>query len=145
MFRGHSKSTFAEEGRGGASLKSEQKRTGRGGGCPSMWVRSLLKKMLRFSKRSFIVILQFFLLIIMAVWNIKQSIMKDDILSPVIEWRVIVFASPFYFAQLFVLFSALSIIFLRIFSKNVYLFIGYRCTSWSVVKCTNIVNLVWRH
>ena len=35
------------------------------------------KKILRFSKWSFIVILQFFLLIIMAVWNIKQTIMKD--------------------------------------------------------------------
>ena len=37
--RGHSKSTFAEEGRGGGSLKNEQKRTG--GGGPSMCVRSL--------------------------------------------------------------------------------------------------------
>ena len=46
--RGHSKSTFVEEGRG-RSLKSEQKRA-RGGG-PNMCVRSLfLKKMLRFSK-----------------------------------------------------------------------------------------------
>ena len=79
LFRGHSKSTFVEEGRRGWrgwSLKSEQKRTG--GGGPSMCVRSLfLKKMLRFSKWSLIVILQFFLLIIMAVWNIKQTIMKD--------------------------------------------------------------------
>ena len=33
--------------------------------------------MLRFSKWRFIVILQFFLLIIRAVWNIKQTIMKD--------------------------------------------------------------------
>ena len=33
--------------------------------------------MLRFSKWSFIVILQFFLLIIMVAWNIKQTIMKD--------------------------------------------------------------------
>ena len=33
--------------------------------------------MLRFSKWSFMVILQFFLLIIMTVWNIKQTIMKD--------------------------------------------------------------------
>ena len=41
-------------------------------------VRSLfLKQMLTFSKLSFIVILQFFLLIIMAVWNIKQTIMKN--------------------------------------------------------------------
>ena len=39
---------------------------------------AFLKKMLRFSKWSFIVILQFFLLIIMTVWNIKKSIMKDD-------------------------------------------------------------------
>ena len=36
---GHSKSTFVEEGRR-ASLKWEQKRTGRGG-SPSMCVRSL--------------------------------------------------------------------------------------------------------
>ena len=36
-----------------------------------------LKKMLRFSKWSFIVILPFFLLVIMAVLNIKQTIMKD--------------------------------------------------------------------
>ena len=35
------------------------------------------KKMVRFSKWSFIVILPFFLLIIMAVLNIKQTIMKD--------------------------------------------------------------------
>ena len=35
---------------------------------------AFLKKMLRFSKWSFIVILQFFLLIIMVVWN---TIMKD--------------------------------------------------------------------
>ena len=37
--RGHSKSTFVEEGRGKGSLKSEQKRTEAGG--PSMCVRSL--------------------------------------------------------------------------------------------------------
>ena len=35
------------------------------------------------------------------------------------------FSECFYFAQLFVLFSALSIIFFRISSKNGYLFIGY--------------------
>ena len=33
--------------------------------------------MLRFSKWSFLVILQFFLLIIMTVWNIKQTIVKN--------------------------------------------------------------------
>ena len=58
---GHSKSTFVEEGKGGGSLR----------------VRSFLKKMLRFSKWSFIVILEFFLLIVMAVWNIQQTIMED--------------------------------------------------------------------
>ena len=48
------------------------------GGGPSMCVHSLFKKqILRFSKWSFIVILQFLLLIIMAVWNIKKAIMKD--------------------------------------------------------------------
>ena len=75
--RGHLKSTFVEEGRvgKGKSLKSEQKQTGVGG--PSIHVRFFLKKMLRSSKWSFKVILQFFLLIIMAVWNITQTIMKD--------------------------------------------------------------------
>ena len=38
---------------------------------------AFMKKILRFSKWIFKVILQFFLLIIMAVWNIKQTIMKD--------------------------------------------------------------------
>ena len=39
--------------------------------------RLFLKKLMRFSKWFFIAILQFVLLIIMAVWNIKQTIMKD--------------------------------------------------------------------
>ena len=75
--RGHSKSTFVEEGR--ESLKSEQIwKGGGGGGVPTMCVCSLfLKQMLRFSKRSLIVILQFLLLIIMTAWNIKQAIMED--------------------------------------------------------------------
>ena len=59
-------------GGGRGSLKSKQKWTV-GGGV----LACLLKKMLRFSKWSFTVIFQFFLLIIMAVWNIKQIIMKD--------------------------------------------------------------------
>ena len=55
-----------------------EKRTKKTGEGPSMCVRSLFfKKMLWFSKWSFMVILQFFLLIVMAVWNIKQTIMKD--------------------------------------------------------------------
>ena len=67
---GHSKNMFVDEG---GALKREQKQMGRG--CTSMYVCSyfFLKKMLGFWKWSFI-ILQFFLLIIMAVWN---TIMKD--------------------------------------------------------------------
>ena len=45
---------------------------------PSMCLCSrFFKKRLRFPKWSFIVILHFFLLIIIAVSNIKQTIMKD--------------------------------------------------------------------
>ena len=58
---------------GGRGIEKRTK-TNRGRGCTSMCVRSLKKKMLRFWKWSFIIILQFFLLIITAVWN---TIMKD--------------------------------------------------------------------
>ena len=73
--RGHSKSTFIEEGKEGHWKANKNKQ---GEGSPSVCVRSpFLKKMLKFSKWSFIVIHQFLLLSIMAVWNIKQTIMKD--------------------------------------------------------------------
>ena len=68
-----------EDGRVG-SLKSKQNEQGVGGGWAgcSMCVHLLfLKKMLRFPTWSLIVILQYFILIIMAVWNIKQTFMKD--------------------------------------------------------------------
>ena len=42
----------------------------------------------------FIVILQFFLLIIMVVWNIKQTIMKDYNVQSCQSWLTIAFASP---------------------------------------------------
>ena len=127
------------------SWKSEQKRTG-GGAETSQHVRTFafLKKMLRFSKWSFKVILQFFLLIIMAVWNIKQSIMKDDNIQSC-HWMVCDhFREPLLLCTIFCSFLCTIHYFLRIFSKNGCLFIGYRCSSWSVVKCTNVVNLVWR-
>ena len=54
----------------------------------------------------------------MAVWNIKQTIMNNLIFSPVNEWRAIAFASPSYFAQLFVLLSAPSIIFFAHFQQK---------------------------
>ena len=63
--------------RGGGSFKSEQNETWGGKVLSCVYVRFLKKKMLRFSKWSFIFILQFFLLIIMAVWNVKQTIMKN--------------------------------------------------------------------
>ena len=64
------------EREGAGHWKLNKKKQGEG--SPSMCVRLLFKKkMLRFSKWSFIVILRFFLLIVMAVWNIKQTIMKD--------------------------------------------------------------------
>ena len=62
---------------GGGHWKANKNEQG-GGGGPTMCVRSLfLKQMLIFSKLSFMVIFQFFLLIILAVWNIKQTIMKN--------------------------------------------------------------------
>ena len=66
------------------------------------------------------------------------------IFSPINEWRVIAFAGPFYFAQLFDLFSALSIIFFAHFQQK-WLFIHWlyiMCTSRSVDSGTNVMNLV---
>ena len=59
---------------GGVSGDDIEKRTKTnwGRGVSSLYARSLFKKFW-----SFIVILQFFPLIIMTVWNIKQTIMKD--------------------------------------------------------------------
>ena len=63
------------------------------------------KKMLRFSKWNVIAILQFFLLIIMAVWNIRQTIIKDyNIFSPVNEWHAITFTSPHKITIMWVVF-----------------------------------------
>ena len=53
----------------------------------------------------------------MTLSNIKQTVMKDYTFSLVNGWRTIGFTSPFYFAQLFVLFSALSIIFFAFLAK----------------------------
>ena len=113
---GHSKSMFVEEKRTKTNMR----------GRLSLCIRSLLKKMLRFSKWSFIVILQFFLLIIMAAWNIKQTIMKDYNIQSC-QWMAFDrFRQSFLLCTAFISFSALSIIFFAHFSKNGYLFIGYR-------------------
>ena len=79
-FHGNYKGSFKKYVRWGeygkGSLQSDQKRKGGGELLAFVYVH-FFKKMPRFWKWSFIVILQFFLLIIMAVWNIKQIIMKD--------------------------------------------------------------------
>ena len=84
-------------GRGGEVIEKQTKMNmGRG---PSMCVHSLfLKKMLRFSKWSFIDIVQFFLLIVMTVLNIKQTIMKYNIQS--CKWMLCDrFRQPFLFCR----------------------------------------------
>ena len=75
MHRGHSKSTFVQGSGRGRHWKVNKSKQGEGG--PRIFVCLIQKKMLRFSNWSVIVILQFFSLIIIAVWNIKQTIMKD--------------------------------------------------------------------
>ena len=60
---------------GGGSHWKENK-SEQGEGCPRVCIGSLFKKICWVSKWSFIVILQFFLLTIIAGWNIKQTIMK---------------------------------------------------------------------
>ena len=66
--------------------------------------------MLRFSKWNFIVILQFFLLIVIAVWIIEQT---NTILSPVNVRSLSPAGTRFH-------------------------------DLWLVVKCTDVVNFVWR-
>ena len=63
--------------RGGEGIPEKRTKMIRGRGVLACVYVRFFKKMFRFSKWSFIVTLQFFLLIIMAVWNIKQIIMKD--------------------------------------------------------------------
>ena len=62
------------------SLKANKNEQGEGGGS-SVCVRSLFFKKNAEIKIKFLIILQFFLLIIMAVWNIKLNIMKDYIIQ----------------------------------------------------------------
>ena len=74
-------------------LKSEQERSG--GGGPSICVRSLFKKKnAEIFKVKFYSYSPFFLLIIMSVSNIKQTIKKNYNISPVNDWRAIAFTSP---------------------------------------------------
>ena len=68
IIRGHSKRAIVEEGGGGGggSLKSKQKQTWRGGFLACVYIR-LKKNAEIFKMKFYIVILQFFLLIIMTV------------------------------------------------------------------------------
>ena len=66
-----------------------------------MYTFVFLKKMLRFPKWSFIIIFQFFLLVIMAVWNIKQTTMKDYNIQSC-QWMVCnCFRQPFLLCTTF--------------------------------------------
>ena len=123
---GHSKSMFVERGEGG-HWKANKNEQGEGGG-PSMCVCLLfLKQILAFSKWSFIVILQFFLLIIMVVWIIKQTIIKDYNIQSCQRMKVRSLSTALFTLQNFSFFSLHCPLFsLPIFSKNGYLFIAYR-------------------
>ena len=121
------------------SLKSEQKQI-REAGSQHESTFAFLKKW------SFIVILQFFLLIVMAVWNIKQTIMKDYNVQSC-QWMACDrFRQPFLLCTTFRSFLCTVHYFLCAFSAKMatYSLVIDICTSWSVVKCTNVVNLVWR-
>ena len=85
--RGHSKSTFVEEGRGVIEkrTKTNRGRMGGGGRGPSMCVRSFKKKMLRFSKWSFINILQFSYWLWCQCEILNKPSWKIIIISPVNE------------------------------------------------------------
>ena len=118
--RDHSENTFVEGKEGGSHWKANKNEQGEGEG-PNICVRSLFKKkMLRFSKWSFIVILQFFLLVIMAVWNIKQTIMKDYNIQSC-QWMAL---DDFY--QPFLLCTTFHSFLCTFSAKNGYLFSGYR-------------------
>ena len=78
IIRGHSKSTFIIGAGGGGSLKSQQKRTGRGGSIVCVYVLFFFKKNAEISKMKFYSYsFTVFLLIIKAMRNIKQTIMKE--------------------------------------------------------------------
>ena len=115
--RGHSKSTFVEKGRG---FIEKQIKTNSGRGVLACVYVRFLKKMLSFQNEVLTVILQFFLLIWQ--YGILNKPSWKIILSPVNEWRAVAFCSPFYVAQLLILFSALSIIFFAHFQQK-WLFI----------------------
>ena len=94
--------------------------------------------MLRFSKWSFAVILQFFLLIIMAVRNIEQTIMKDYNVQSC-QWM----ACDHFPHALFTLHS------FSFFLYTIHFFLcafSAKMARFSLVTSnrTNVVNLVWR-
>ena len=122
--------------RGGHVIEKRTKTNKRKGGGEGF------KKILGLSKLIFLVILQFILLIITAVWNIKQTITRNCNIA-VLSMNGVRLLSPALFALYnFSFFSLHCPLFsLCIFSKNGYLFIGYRQCA---VKCTNVVTLEWK-
>ena len=122
---GRSKSTFVESrGRGweegGGSGKSKQKQTWEGD--PGICVR--------FSKWSFIVILQFFLLIIMAIWS---TIMKDYKIRSC-QWMACVrFRQPFLLCTTFPSFLCTVYYFLCAFPAKM-------ATYWLVIDVYFVIS-----
>ena len=114
--RGHSKSTFVEEGGNHWKANSNEQEEGRSWHVCTF---AFLKKNTEIFKWSFIVIPQFLLLIIMSVWNIKHTIMKDYNIQSC-QWMACDrFCQPFLLCTtFFVLFSALSIIFFAHFQQK---------------------------
>ena len=110
---------------GEESYKTEQKRTGEGGS--SISERSLFKKIFKKTwtyTHAGTTLFSSFLLIIMAVWNMTQLLL------------FITFRSFHCTAHyLHCAFSA---------KMATYSLIIHMCTLWSVVKCTDVGNLVWR-
>ena len=112
--------------------QSQQTKTNRGKGVLAcVYVRFFKKILLRFSKWSYIVILQFFLLIIMAVWIIKQIIMKDYNIQSC-QWMMCDrFRQPLLLCTSSCSFLC-TVHFLCAFSAKMTTYL--MCTSWSVVR-----------
>ena len=112
--------------RRGRGILGKRVNTNRGKWGSSMCVHSrFFKKNAEILCWSFINILQFFLLIIMAVWNIKQTI----IFSPSNEWCAMTFVSQHKITMW---------IMLKIFIYNLFWLSEYQCKDVVKLKMSNL-------
>ena len=86
--------------------------------------------MLEFSKWTFIVILQFFILIIMAVWSIKQTVMKVLSINGVRSLSPTHTRSPIW-------------VMLKIFTYNLLWLAEYQCKGVVKFNLSNLVKGTW--